>query len=290
VKGYPAGTKLGGPLSATHSIMSVSVKPEHFGWPVRRPRVFTAGLNRKTMIWVGGSDPSAEFASLFHCNNKLDGSVFLNATDDQVLDEVKRRSRLRGRHIDVEASLASVDGISPHQLFPPGAVQRLSAHEKHRKTQFGLCNLPANANWFGDLEQWPKGGTSVPGQSIPCCLTHGTLYAFAQKRVVHPLELFQAHGYNTFADPTHPYHSLVTPLLQTLSSNELDTLVGNGWHLPTMASWILYVLSNTVRVKWEMSLHPERHLRSNVSDEFCDEDPPDSSHNQQEPSAASGAQ
>lgn len=92
---YPADLKLGGPLAESHHVIGTDIKPTDLGWPVRRHRILTAGLNRKTCLWVGGPDPAAEFADLYHCQNQLDGSTFLHADEEQLFNEGKRRAKLR---------------------------------------------------------------------------------------------------------------------------------------------------------------------------------------------------
>ena len=51
---YPVYERLGS-LLETHDILMVRVNPCEMGWPVRRPRVFIAALNRKTLVFRGPS-------------------------------------------------------------------------------------------------------------------------------------------------------------------------------------------------------------------------------------------
>ena len=92
---YPADLKLGGPLAESHHVIGTDIKPTDLGWPVRRHTVLTAGLNRKTCLWVGGPDLAAEFAALYHCQNQLDGSTFIHADEEQLFNEGNRRAKLR---------------------------------------------------------------------------------------------------------------------------------------------------------------------------------------------------
>ena len=41
-------------LEKTHSVLTLpNVKPDMFGWPLRRPRRFSAGLSKALVRWVG---------------------------------------------------------------------------------------------------------------------------------------------------------------------------------------------------------------------------------------------
>jgi hypothetical protein len=52
VKNYPSRIKLTEPLADTHDVFTVNVNPIEYGYPIRRPRVFSAGINKQTLVWT----------------------------------------------------------------------------------------------------------------------------------------------------------------------------------------------------------------------------------------------
>jgi hypothetical protein len=102
---------------------------------------------------------------------------------------------------------------------------------------------------------------------MPTQLTQGDLFVWQgqTKRFVMPFEILQAHGYNV-CDSIKAFPSILKPKLQTLKRSDLQTLCGNGWHLPLMSAWVLYVLSNIQRRR-PMSIEPEKLLLSSSVDQ-----------------------
>ena len=126
---------------------------------------------------------------------------------------------------------------------------------------------------FADLEQWPGVGPFSPGIILPCQLTHGSIYSWIRKGCLHPMEMLQAHGYNVFPGSSRKYPSQMTDFFKTQTTNSNLILAGNGWHLPSMASWIVYVLSNVTRRPPIPS--PSAGLASLPADPLLDDDDAD---------------
>jgi hypothetical protein len=236
---YPWQVKLQKPMSKSHHVMSVVWGPEMMGWPIRRTRRLCVGLNRLTMVYVGPTNYAEEFMALFACDMKLTGDVFLLASPEQLDAEARRRADLRG------VSASDYSCLPLHQLLPPGQLLRLGAHTSFKAEAEGELE---SETWFADLEQWPKTGSSTPGLSFPTQLTHGSLFAWSRRNLVHPYELLQAHGFNLFQQTSSIFPSPLLPKFSKMSSNQLKILCGNGWHLPAMACWVMFILSNTVRI------------------------------------------
>ena len=92
--------------------------------------------------------------------------------------------------------------------------------------------------YFADLEQAAVRGTSIPGTSLPCLLTHGTIHCWSPNRWVTPAELYLMHGFNR--RPAHtkrPVPCRLNSFLSGLNAKDAKQLLGNGWHLPTLASF-----------------------------------------------------
>ena len=256
VRNYPSQVKLQEPLQDSHEVFSVNVNPIDYGWPVRRPRVFSAGVNKETMVWIGSADPAAEFKEIFQTDLTCDGGVFLFADVAEVHADLSRRCALRGNF-----SVPSLESIQFFTSMPPGMVMRYRAHDEIRRAAIDeFDGDPSEMAWFGDLHQWPGSGVSTPGTLIPTQLTQGDLFVWRgeTKRFVMPCEILQAHGYNVCDTISH-FPSVLKPKLLTLKRSDLQLLCGNGWHLPLMSSWVLYILSNVRRRKLA-SIQPEKTI------------------------------
>ena len=109
-------------MSDTHLILSAILEPSLLGWPVRRKRMFAAGLNRAQVAWVGpenGDDILADFLQFFHASMKVDGGIFLVCTDEDVRAEEKKMARARGYQF-----VSSGAKLERHQILAPGQLVR----------------------------------------------------------------------------------------------------------------------------------------------------------------------
>ena len=245
---YDYEEKIKKPLDRTHLILHIDWSPELSGYPVRRPRSFCAGLNRETVAWAG--PPPAEvqehFASFVARDLTLDATVFLKATPSMVQKEQQRLAAKRGFHIGDDEMVGLSHEDFRRRLLTPCQNVCWQAHNEHRLRQSGHPTTP----WVCDLEQFPNIGKSTPGPILPSHLTHGILWVWLtedDQRVILPFESLAAHGFNVMInvpdnDPIAPYKCTLWPILQSKSASALKSLVGNGFHLPTMAAWQLYIL------------------------------------------------
>ena len=165
------------------------------GWPVRRTRMFSAGLNRNKIAWLGpesSEDLLEDFMSFFAASVEVDGGVFLISSEEDVLAEEKRMARCRGHNFFLK-----VTKLEKHQYLAPGQLVRLEEYKRMYSNLQGEC---ATKSFFADLDQNVKGagGASTAGSMIPSLLTHTALYACHSDadRLVTPEELYFAHGYN----------------------------------------------------------------------------------------------
>ena len=95
------------------------------------------------------------------------------------------------------------------------------------------------------------------------------IVSLTDKRLVHSKEIMSAMGLRLF--PDHDGHRC-SPLLSFLdgcSRCQRMPLCGNGVHAPTYLAWILYVLSNIVRL--DNCEEPARSLASMVPDDSSDD-------------------
>eukprot|EP00435_Cladocopium_sp_Y103_P075920 s7_g69.t1 len=249
--------KLEKPLSDTHLILSAILEPSLLGWPVRRKRMFSAGLNRAQVAWVGpdpenGDEILEDFLQFFQASMKVDGGIFLVCNDEDVRAEEKKMARARGH-----AFVSSDAKLERHQILAPGQLVRLEEYEQ----LYAAENLDAGASFFADLDQ-NLSGASTAGPMIPSLLTHGTMYALHSGRAVCPEELYFSHGYNVVPLPkgSSARSCRIKDFLKGLPAAHRLHLLGNGWHLPVVSSWVFYILSHCVRLNRRMTVQPERSL------------------------------
>ncbi|CAE6935695.1 unnamed protein product [Symbiodinium natans] len=269
---YPVQEKLSA-LENTHDVFSIVLSPMMLGWPVRRTRVFTCALNRETMAWFGppASEISAHFMQFFERSVATTGDICLAANDAEVRAYLCEMARKRGFELPENVPL---ENVQLHHIYAPGQMVRLQSYEQDRQRHLAetvevdhaavgaLSAVDAGPSaWFADLEQNLGQGASTPSEMLPSALTHGTLHAWSANRPVLPMEQFLAHGFNVFPDRSKWKRAcLMTDALSDFSSCQQKKLLGNGWHLPVIASWMFYIMAHTVKLDRSVSIQPERTL------------------------------
>jgi hypothetical protein len=223
------------------------------GWPIRRRRAFAFGLNKQVMAWTGPQNYAADFIEFFHTTMELDAAIFEIASNEQLYDEQRRMAKNRSISLP-EIGEFLPTAVAKERLLPPGQLLRWQAHDQLRPG--GLAGDP----WYADLEQTPGTGASTPGRILPSQLTHGTVWSWRPGFAMHPLELHQAHGFNIFDSTSGKFSSQLRPLLEGLSSSKIKILMGGGWHIAALASWVMYCLANTVMVDRRLRIEPEHAL------------------------------
>ena len=250
---FPVARKIAAPLASSHHVVWVTTCPGLQGFPTTRPRVFSAGLNRKGMAWLGPSKPEdiqADFDSIFSTTMELSGHVFFRAETPDIVQDLQKRLRDRGNHSPVaDVASASEDGggfiLDPSTLecfLPPGATQRFWSYDNGRAANEGVGGA-----FLADVEHWPGQRRGLGGPLFPCQLTHGTVVDWESMRPATPMESLSAQGFHVLGDLSL-FKSPLANFLRTLSRSKLLHLVGNGINLPAFAAWILYVWSNSARM------------------------------------------
>ena len=87
------------------------------------------------------------------------------------------------------------------------------------------------------------------GPLFPSICAHANMFSVKKQRIALPSELFLALGLDVF--PAVSNNRGASPMLdplRSLSIRQQKVLAGNSMHIPMMSYWILYVLSNCVRV------------------------------------------
>ena len=226
-------------LNETHELLTILAGPQTIGWPVRRPRCFSAGLNRSTLVWTGPTaqkDLQHDFEQFYAATTRASGDVFLVAPREEVYEEQCRMASKRGRQMPALGGAADVPLLRREQVYAPGQLLRYADYNKIWSAKGGP--------FFADLEQSAVAGAATPGAELPCALTHWTIHSWSEDRPLVPMEAFLAHGFNTYPASTGLEKVCeVQACLQRLNVKEQKVLLGNGWHLPSICAWVFYLLS-----------------------------------------------
>ena len=220
-------------------------------------RNLTFAMNKATMVWMGpaAEEVQADFERFFKRSVECTGDVFLVASRDEVRDYQLAMAQMRGKILSKEAREQAP--LSQTCQYTGAQIARLQEYEANRPNPgFG-----GRGTWFADIDQHYKRGSSTPGTSVPCQLTHSTVHAWAADRAMLPMELFLAHGFNVYPGATeNSRECCINGFLRQLSRKQQQELLGNGWHLPTVAMWTMYCLAHVAKVSRRCTLQPERSL------------------------------
>ena len=125
--------------------------------------------------------------------------------------------------------------------LPAGAGVRLDAHLERQAELEGIGGA-----YLFDVQHWPGVKMTPGGPLFPCQLTHGDVVSASKLRTASGMEHLFAQGFHVFETGTG-YVSPLLPFFRTLSESQLKRASGNGWSLPAVAAWIVYVWANTIK-------------------------------------------
>ena len=176
----------------------------------------------------------------------MTGDILMMASDEQRHAHYCKLAATQGFHLHP----SDIPNIPKDELLrmilPPGGVQRFQEwlKDNDKKGSLGGTLLFDAAHHVH-----AKGSTS--GTDWPVNLRHGTVVAAHWEqdgkcswKVACPFEYLVAMGFHMFPEMAHswglsPLHSV----LSDYSAAHIQHLVGNGMHLVTQASFMLYTLS-----------------------------------------------
>ena len=194
------------------------------GWPVRRTRLFTVGLNKRTMAWLGPDqdDVAADFLRFYGVDLNLTADVFLVATDNEVEEAKSMMAARRG------FSGSSNQQMKLHEVYAPGHLIRYQDYEKYR-AQCVESGQISGKSFFADLDQNLGRGASTPGEVLPSCLTHWTIHAWSAERMVLNQEVYLAHGFNMYPEATGLASAVQHPGCLEDARQQLSEAAGRQW-------------------------------------------------------------
>jgi len=238
-------------LADTHHVVIVRFGPQEMGFPIRRRRTFTSGLNRETLVWIGPTDPGdvqREFDELFTRTVELTGDAFFVADEADVLSWVRDRSAKRKSTLPPDWKTANMSTYF-HMLVPPGGVRRKAVYDHLRKSEGSLTGA-----FLCDIEQNSHMG-SVPGPIVPALNTHSDIFSYESNRFATRVDYLAMLGIDSHVKVCGRRGvSPLTDVFKKLDEADVRLLVGNGIHVPVIAAWFAYVMGNTIRRE-----HPRVH-------------------------------
>ena len=253
---YPAEQKQVAALHDSHTVIVIRTGPLQQGFPVRRGRLFTAGLSKAKLVWVGPDsleDCQASFNALFQRTTELTGDVFFHAAEQDISDFAMQRSQRRRRILPAGFRLQPMDEYL-HLLVPKGCLLRKADYDGLREERSSL-----DGAFFADLDQNPDQGCQ-PGFTIPSLNTHPDMYSYNARRLAVIPEYFGMQGVDcspTFCSAKRGPSPMMA-FYHGLDEGDIKTLVGNGIFVPVLAAFYLFILGNTIK----REVPHLRHLRT----------------------------
>lgn len=241
---YPAETLQTQRLGDTHEIHIVRVSPQDLGFPIRRRRSFTFGLNKTTMVWTGPKDDAetqARFLSMFRRTVEMSGDCFFYAQWEDIESSLCDRVTKRKTLLPPDFKRRPVSEFL-HVLLPRTALERKAVYDSKQGELGGLGGA-----FLVDLEQSCQTGCT-PSQLVPTLNTHSEIFSYESQRLAVEKELFYMQGVDS--DSAVSNGRGVSPLMacvQHLNSADVRLLTGNGIHMATWGAWWLFCLSNCAR-------------------------------------------
>ena len=168
---FPAQDRLASIFSKIAHVFSWHDGPELHGWPHRRRRVLAALISKETMEWLGSPsliDLQADYKERFHRQMCADGSILLQASFEDRVQEMHTLAQLRKNNVSLE-EMGNVMADSNHGkevarlTLPPGGIDRLAQWEQEFKDRRAsdqslsafLCDVDHSVNTKGRLRGKP---------------------------------------------------------------------------------------------------------------------------------------
>ncbi|CAK8993450.1 Uncharacterized protein SCF082_LOCUS3512 [Durusdinium trenchii] len=162
--------------------------PELHGWPHRRRRVLAALISKETMEWLGSpslTDLQADYKERFHRQMCADGSILLQASFEDRVQEMHTLAQLRKNNVSLE-EMGNVMADSNHGkevarlTLPPGGIDRLAQWEQEFKDRRASDqSLSGPVQLFNrNVDKCSFAAGPAGSRLWPTQLTHGTVIAF----------------------------------------------------------------------------------------------------------------
>ena len=238
-------------LSETHFVVSLTFNACDLGHPLQRRRQYSVALRRSAIEWLGprtSSDLAQDFEKMFRRRVVLDGDVFFADSSERRLSTMKQYAFRRGSFVRDDLLPSQIDFVT---LLSGTERDRLVAYHKVREQSAFLSNtLICDITQNPDFRNYSS--VVMPTQTTNSrfvSLKHGP-----SGLPFTPYELMFAHGWPTIrcqACEEFTNDAKIKDLLKFLDTDikdrQLVSLSGNALHLPSLASFVLYILGNCSR-------------------------------------------
>ena len=235
---YPFAAKQGKPLEDSHVCVEIKANGIMLGYPYNRPRSLGFAFKRDKFVWVGSSNPQAEFEEIFRRSVRATGDTYFIAGPDEVESEYRQMAECRGHTLPPSFGFDDVDTLT--KVLPPGHVDRYLEWGKLREANQSLAGV-----FLADLDHHPHTGPTS-GPFYPSMPTHSTTFSYSERRLHLGLEAFVVHGLHAYKELGEKPHYMCkfAPQLSKLSRRHQETLVGNSLFAPVVCAWMAYCLGN----------------------------------------------
>lgn len=240
--------KLVQPLADTHDIYWLVTGPECFGWPCRRERMFCVGINKKRIVWAGPTDYRADFMQKYYRAAQVRGDIFMCAPDEQVHSYYSQLAKAQGHDIPPEI-IAKTDMTTLLPLLvSAGKYQIFREYVELKPLHQSMGGV-----FLADICQHPNTASSC-GPTFPTQLKHGLICTIQGRhdeevRFATGMEHLGAQGYHLFPETSgNNGFSKMLPIFLQLTHPDQKSISGNGMHLAPLSAWMLYTLSNILRI------------------------------------------
>ena len=254
---------------ATHTVKSIVFGGFLLGFPYDRRRRYTFGYSKK-FKWIGAEDYAKEFQKLMQRSVECDGDIYFMAPEEEIVQEYQRMSKLRGNMCTLEPG-ERPDLTCPEvsgKFLCPGAALRIQDYKKLRDVKGSTDSV-----FLVDLDHNVDSAGPCSGSRFPTLDTHAVTYSFTKRRVAVGLEQFAAHGLHVYKEASQRWEYPHVDLLKERSYRQKQKLIGGSLFLPSVASFVYYMMSNLVCL--DDPIAPPPTLRSEseeCSEEFPEEE------------------
>ena len=116
-----------------HSVISILSGPGLHGHPTKRPRQYGAGLVTGKVVWAGSNDVQCGYDAIFSRSVKLSGDVYLQSTEEQIMEDFKYFAGQQGFNFTTEELKNMSKAEILEHILPPGALIKFKDWVRHRK-------------------------------------------------------------------------------------------------------------------------------------------------------------
>ena len=221
---------------------------QDLGFPCHRPRLYVLGFNKRRIAWPHAVEESRSFLDIFGSACGVHGDVYLVDSWTSRRAAMETKLSKRGVHLASSSLASEPESRSDRMRLIQSAVCPSSnKHGMLYEVEFAKQAQDAqHVPFFSDWEQRPVKGSSVPGRTVPCLLTHGTLVEHRSGRLMTLNEIFAVQGWGTLPTSGYPSDILETIKAAKCQPHHARTFIGNSMHIPTAMAVLLYAFSHMV--------------------------------------------